>query len=124
MRYPFINQHFIPRLSVTKEQTQRITLRHIFGAAMRGEIDNNIMERVNNTIRATEKNYGGLNTEVTPMIPLFVAYYNLVREHQALGKTPAKAAVIDLKLRKDKWIGLIKKANKNPDGKVRVWENQ
>jgi hypothetical protein len=49
------------------------------------------------------------------MIPLFVAYYNLVREHQALGKTPAKAAGRDLKLGKDKWIGLIKKANKNPD---------
>jgi hypothetical protein len=58
------------------------------------------------------------------MIPLFVAYYSLVREHQALGKTPAKAAGRDLKLGKDKWIGLIKKANKNPDGKVRVWKNQ
>lgn len=29
---------------------------------------------------------------------LFVAYYNLVREHQAIGKTPAQAAGIDLKL--------------------------
>jgi hypothetical protein len=48
------------------------------------------------------------------MIPLFVAYYNLVREHQALGnKTPVQAAGIDLKLGKDKWIGLIKKAHNN-----------
>jgi hypothetical protein len=98
--------------------------KHIFGAAIRGEIDNNIMERVNNTIRGREKNYRGLNAEDTPMIPLFVAYYNLVREHQAINKTPAKAAGIDLKLGKDKWIGLIKKANKNPDGKVRIWDNR
>ena len=74
--------------------------KHVFGAAIRGEIDNNIMERVNNTIRGREKNYRGLNTEETPMLPLFVAYYNLVREHQAIGKTPAQAAGIDLKLEK------------------------
>jgi hypothetical protein len=35
------------------------------------------MQRVNNTIRGREKNYRGLNTEDTPMLPLFVAYYNL-----------------------------------------------
>ena len=45
------------------------------------------------------------------MLPLFIAYYNLIREHQALGMTPAQAAGIDLKFGNDKWIGLIKKAH-------------
>ena len=69
------------------------------------------MERVNNTIRGREKNYRGLKADNTPMLPLFIAYYNLVREHQALGKTPAKAAGIDLKLDNDKWVELIKQAH-------------
>lgn len=46
------------------------------------------------------------------MLPLFIAYYNLVRERQAIGKTPAEQAGIDLNLgRRDKWLGLIKKAS-------------
>jgi hypothetical protein len=60
------------------------------------------MERVNNTLRGRERNYRGLN--IDEMIPLYTAYYNLVREHQAINKTPAKAAGIDLKLGHDKWI--------------------
>jgi hypothetical protein len=97
---------------------------HNFAAGIRGLVDNNIMERVNNTLRGRERNYRGLNVDETPMIPLFAAYYNLVREHQAIGKTPAKAAGIDLKLGHDKWNGLIKRAHKykKTGGKIRVWE--
>ena len=60
------------------------------------------------------------------MLPLFTAYYNLVREHQAIGKTPAKAAGIDLKLGHDKWKEVIRKAQeyKRTGGKERVWELQ
>jgi hypothetical protein len=45
------------------------------------------------------------------MLPLFVAYYNLLRKNQALGKTPAAAAGIKVPVGKDKWIELIKQAN-------------
>jgi transposase-like protein len=84
----------------------------IFGAGIKSPVgDNNIMERVNNTIRTRERNYRGLKSDDTPMLPLFVAYYNLIREHQAIGKTPAAAAGIKLKLGKDKWLELIKQAN-------------
>ena len=97
---------------------------HNFGAGIRGLVDNSIMERVNNTLRGRERNYRGLNVDDTPMIPLFTAYYNLVREHQAINKTPAKAAGIDLNLGHDKWNGLIKRAykHKKTGGKIRVWE--
>lgn len=83
----------------------------IFGAGVRGPIDNNISERVNNTIRTRERNYRGLKVDDTAMLPLFVAYYNLIRDHQALGKTPAEAAGIKLKGGKDRWLELIKQAN-------------
>jgi len=44
------------------------------------------------------------------MLPLFVAHYNLIRKHQALGKTSAEAAGIRLKGGKDRWLSLIKQA--------------
>ncbi len=93
-----------------------------FGAAIKGEVDNNIMERVNNTIRGREKNYRGLKDDDTPMLPLFVAYYNLIREHHAIDKTPAKAAGIDLGMSDDEWIEAIKKAHeyKRTGGKIRL----
>ena len=73
-------------------------------------------------IRGREQNYRGLNTEETPMLPVFVAYYNLVREHKAVGnKTPAQAACIDIKLGKDKWGELINKTHNNLDGKEDYW---
>ena len=98
--------------------------KHNFASGISGLVDNNIMERVNNTLRGRERNYRGLNIDETPMIPLYTAYYNLVREHQAINKTPAKAAGIDLKLGHDKWNGLIKKAykHKQTGGKIRVWD--
>lgn len=96
--------------------------KHLFNAGIAKEINNNMMERLNGTIRSREKNYRGLKIDDTPMIPLFVAYYNMIREHQAIEKTPAEAAGLE-KLGKDKWINLIKKAHKNPDGRIRVWQD-
>jgi hypothetical protein len=46
------------------------------------------------------------------MLPSFVAYYNLIREHQAIDKTPAKAAGIDLGLTHDKWIEVIQESSR------------
>ena len=40
-------------------------------------------------------------------------YYNHICEHQALKKTPAQAAGLDLNLGKNKWESLIKKASKS-----------
>jgi hypothetical protein len=80
------------------------------------------MERVNNTLRGRERNYRGLNIDEAPMIPLYTAYYNLVREHQAINKTPAKAAGIDLKLGHDMWNELKAYKHKQTGGKIRVWD--
>jgi len=40
-------------------------------------------------------------------------YYNHIRGHQALGKTPAEAAGLELNLGKNKWESLIKKASRS-----------
>jgi len=41
-------------------------------------------------------------------------YYNFIRPHQSLdGKTPAEMANIDLRLGKNRWLSLIKKALKS-----------
>lgn len=42
------------------------------------------------------------------MLPLFVAYYNLIRGHQAIGKRSAAAVGTKLKLGMDKSLELIK----------------
>ena len=41
----------------------------------------------------------------------FKNYYNCIRLNQALkGKKPAEVAGVDLRLRENKWLGLVKKA--------------
>jgi len=41
----------------------------------------------------------------------FRTYYNFIRTHQTLGKTPSEVADIDLQLDRNRWLSLIKKAN-------------
>lgn len=73
--------------------------------------NNNIVERLQGTIRKREKVMRGLKTERTAkaMIEGYRAYYNFIRPHQSLnGKTPAEMANIDLGLERNKWLSLIK----------------
>jgi putative transposase len=75
--------------------------------------NNNLVERLNGTVREREKVMRGLKSEITAktMIEGYRAYYNFIRPHQALnGKTPAEMANIDLELGRNKWMGLIKTA--------------
>ena len=77
--------------------------------------NNNIVERLQGSIREREKVMRGLKSEHTAksMIEGYRAYYNFIRPHQALnGKTPAEKANIDLDLGKNRWLNLIKASNK------------
>jgi transposase-like protein len=75
--------------------------------------NNNMMERLNGTIREREKVARNLKEQAPLIVEGLRNYYNLIRPNQALnGKTPAQQANIDLKLGKNKWITLIQNATK------------
>jgi len=78
------------------------------------ETNNNIIERLQGTVRERDKVMRGFKKEESAQKILdgFRAYYNFIRPHQALqGKTPAEKANIILNLKGNKWIGLIRKAS-------------
>jgi len=45
----------------------------------------------------------------------FRTYYNFIRPHSVLGKTPAEEANIKLELGQNKWMSLIRESAKNRD---------
>jgi len=75
--------------------------------------NNNIVERLNGTVREREKVMRGMKSDPTAeeLVKGFKTYYNFIRPHQSLnGRTPAEASEINLELGNNKWLGLIKKA--------------
>jgi transposase-like protein len=71
---------------------------------------NNKGERLNQTLRERTKTMRVNNKKVLRKFAAdYPLYYNFVREHSALGKTPARAAGI--RLPKDGWYGLIRDTN-------------
>ena len=76
-------------------------------------MNNNIVERLQGTIREREKVMRSMKEEIQTIADGLRNYYNFIRPHQSLnGKTPAEMANIDLDLGKNKWLSLIKKASK------------
>ena len=72
-----------------------------------------LVERLNGTVRQRNKVMRGLDHEdsAQTMLDGMRIYYNFIRPHMALnGKTPAERAGIS-KLKKNKWISLIKQAS-------------
>lgn len=83
--------------------------KHIRKPRFKDKANNNIVERLNGTVRERNKVLRGLKKQDTPITKGFQIYYNFIRPHQALkGKTPAEESGIELG--KDKWKSLIQKA--------------
>jgi hypothetical protein len=53
----------------------------------------------------------GIKTKDTVILEGYQLYHNFIREHQALGKTPAEACGIKVE-GKNKWLTLIQNASK------------
>lgn len=84
---------------------------HISHIRLSGDMNNNIAERLNGTIREREKVTRNLKEQAPTIIEGYRNYYNLIRPHQALnGKTPAQSANLDLNLEKNKWLSLIERS--------------
>lgn len=43
----------------------------------------------------------------------FKIYYNFIRKHQELGKTPAEASGLELELNGNRWLSLLTKSMKD-----------
>jgi hypothetical protein len=86
---------------------------HINAIRLRGDKNNNKMERFNGEIRDREKTMRGLKTKETPILTGYQIFHNYIRPHEGLdGKTPSEACGIHVK-GNNKWITLIQNASKS-----------
>jgi hypothetical protein len=79
---------------------------------IRGDRNNNKMERFNGEVRDREKTMRGLKKKETPILAGYQIFHNYIREHEGLeGKTPAEACRIKVE-GKNKWVTLIQNASR------------
>jgi transposase-like protein len=84
---------------------------HIRHITLRGDRNNNKMERFNGEIRDREKTMRGLKTKETPILTGYQIFHNYIRGHEGLdGKTPSEACGIKIE-GKNKWLTLIQNAS-------------
>ena len=85
---------------------------HIRHITIRGDKNNNKMERFNGEVRDREKVMRGLKKTDTPILKGYQLFHNYIRSHEGLeGKTPSEACGIKVE-GKNKWITLIQNASK------------
>jgi transposase-like protein len=86
-----------------------IHIRHI---SLKGDRNNNKMERLNGEFRDREKVMRGVKIKESPIFDGTQLYHNYFRPHMGLdGKTPAEACGIEIK-GDNKWITVIQNAKK------------
>ena len=92
---------------------------HIGNVGIRGKkngedyFDNNLVERLQGTIRDRNKTQRGLKDEYSAFIRGYQLYYNFIKPHESLfGNTPANCADIYLNLNEKKWENLLKQSIK------------
>jgi putative transposase len=79
---------------------------------LRGDHNNNKMERFNGEFRDREKVMRGLKKRTTPIVTGCQIYHNYIRPHMGLnGKTPAEVCGITIE-GEDKWKTIIENASK------------
>lgn len=96
----------------TLKSPKSIHVRHIH---IKGDMNNNKMERLNGEIRDREKVMRGIKKDDSPIITGYQIYHNYIRSHMALdGETPADKAGIKIE-GNNKWITLIQNASVRRD---------
>lgn len=99
-----------------KKATRAEHIRHI---KIKGDMNNNKMERFNGEVRDREKVMRGLKKPDTPILKGYQLFHNYIREHEGLkGKTPAEACGIEIE-GENKWLTIIQNSATNtmgPDG--------
>lgn len=84
---------------------------HVRHISIKGDKNNNLMERLNGEFRDREKVFRGLKKKDSPAITGIKLYHNYIRPHMSLdNQTPADKAGIIIK-GDDKWKTLIERAS-------------
>ncbi len=84
---------------------------HVRHITLRGDHNNNKMERMNGEIRDREKTMRGLKMDATTILTGYQLFHNYIRPHEALdGKTPSEACGITIE-GENKWKTLIQNAS-------------
>ncbi len=79
-------------------QPKETRTKHIRHISIKGDHNNNKMERLNGEVRDREKIVSGLKKKDTTILKGYQIYHNYIREHEGLnGKTPAEACGIEVK---------------------------
>jgi putative transposase len=85
---------------------------HIRHIALKGDRNNNKMERMNGEFRDRERVMRGLKKKHSPVFKGYQIFHNYIRPHEALGnKTPAEACGIKVQ-GENKWLTIIQNASK------------
>jgi len=83
---------------------------HVSHVKIKGDMNNNKMERFNGEVRDREKVMRGLEKDDTPIIKGYQLFHNYLRPHEGLdGRTPTEACGITIE-GKNKWLTLIQNA--------------
>ena len=86
---------------------------HVNTIRLKGDMNNNKMERLNGEVRDREKVVRGIKRKDTPILTGYQIYHNYLRPHEALeGKTPAEACGIKVE-GENKWLTIIQNASKS-----------
>ncbi len=87
---------------------------HIRHITLKGDRNNNKMERLNGEFRDREKVMRGLKNVDSPALKGYQIFHNFIRPHEGLeGKTPAEACGITVE-GENKWLTIIQNAAKEP----------
>lgn len=84
--------------------------------------NNNIVERLNGTVRERDKVMRGMKGEETATVLMegLKNYYNFLRPHMGIqNETPAEKANINLELGRNRWQSIIRKGAISQRGKTR-----
>jgi len=102
----YLKEFWTRRKETRTEHIQQITIR--------GDHNNNKMERFNGEVRDREKVMRGLKKDDTSILTGYQIFHNYIRPHEGLdGKTPAEACGIEVK-GEDRWMTLIQNATHHP----------
>ena len=78
------------------------------------KFDNNLVERLQGTVRDRNKTQHGLKSEESVFVKGHQLYYNFIKSHEGLnGYTPAHYANIYLNLSSRKWENLLFQSVRN-----------